>query len=487
VWSNRFFLSGSIQYQRAFAQPALVDINLDTTPKFALASEEARPVYGAPTSILSSTGAVALRSSRFDDRFGRVTLIRSSLQQETRLATISIRPVFASSSANWGLTYTLQDAREQFLGFAPRENNPFVREWSRALVPRRHAVTSTFSYNAFDLVRWNGFVAVASGASFTPVVLGDVNGDGNGLNDRAFVFNPAQVQDSAFAAGLRKVLDNSPRAVVDCLRRQTNSVAARASCRGPWQATANLNATLNSQKLHLPPRARITLNLNNPLVLADIALHGESKIRGWGQQLSPDPVLYAIQSFDPSTRTFRYAVNERFGSTRPNQGIQRGQTYLALSVSYDIGAPRERQLLMQRLDAGRSQPGTKPTVLMLKAFGSGTIPNPIALILQQPDSLGLSRRQADSLTALNRSYTQLADSLWSVAATNLSMLPDQYDRSGANRIYVEARERAVDRLILLAPHVWALLRPEQQRRIPQTIRDWLDVRVLRAIRSSTSG
>ena len=143
--------------------------------------------------------------------------------------------------------------------------------------------------------------------------------------------------------------------------------------------------------------------------------------------------------------------------------------------------------MLQRLDAGRGGDGTKPTASTLKAFAAGTIPNPIAMILQQPDSLRLSRRQADSLTALNRLFTQLADSVWSVAATNLSALPDRYDQSGANRTYVSARERVIDRLMLLAPHVWSLLRPEQQRMIPQTVRDWLDVRVLRAIRSSTSG
>jgi hypothetical protein len=487
VWSNRVFLSASVQYQWGFAQPGTVDINLDTVPKFSLPAEDGRPVFVSPSFILPTTGVAPLRASRIDDAFGRVSSIRSSLGQETRLATLAIRPVFVSSTANWSLAYTWQDAKEQFFGFSSAAGNPFARAWSGALFPRRHSVLATFFYNAFDLVRWSGFAGVASGALFTPVVLGDVNGDGNSLNDRAFIFDPARTEDSALTAALQRVIAGATPRVRDCLVRQINVIAARGSCTGPWQFAANLNAALNSQKLHLPPRAHITINLNNPLVLADMIVHGEGRIRGWGQQLTPDPVLYAVKGFDPTTQRFQYAVNGRFGSTRPDQGIQRGQTYFALSVSFDIGASRERQLLLQRLDAGRNESGEKPTAPALKAFAASTIPNPIALILQQPDSLGLNRRQADSLAAMNRSFTQLADSVWSAAAVSLAALPERYDRAAANKIYVRARERAIDRLILLAPRVWSILRPEQQRMLPQTIRDWLDIRVLRAVRSSTAG
>ncbi len=486
LFADRLFISASAQYQRAFDQPAAIDANLDTAAHFTLDNEGARPVFVDPSSILA-TGAIGLRSSRYDADFGRVTALRSALQQESRLVTVGARPVFAGTRATWSLTYTWQDAREQYLGFASAARNLFSREWSRALSPRRHTVLGTFYYNAFDLVRWNGFVAASSGAPFTPVVLGDVNGDGNALNDRAFVFSPRGATDSMVAAGLRHVLGNAPSAIGACLRSQENSIAGRGSCHGPWQIAANVNATLNSQKLHLPQRARITVNVNNPLVLADIVAHGEANVRGWGQQLAPDPVLLVAQGFDPNTRRFRYAVNERFGSTRPNQGIQRGETFLALGITYDLGVPRERQLLTQRLDVGRTQPGAKFEASAIKAFGTSTIPNPIALILQQPDSLGLTRKQADSLTAMNRSYTQLADSVWGTAARYLVSLPDRYDRSIAAKRYVAAREITVDRLISLAPHVWSLLTARQRRMLPPSIRDWLDVRVLRAIRSSTSG
>src|SRR5690348_17913161 len=47
------------------------------------------------------------------------------------------------------------------------------------------------------------FRSVRSGSLFTPMIAGDVNGDGY-LNDRAFVFDPARVADTSVAASDRK-------------------------------------------------------------------------------------------------------------------------------------------------------------------------------------------------------------------------------------------------------------------------------------------
>ncbi len=63
------------------------------------------------------------------------------------------------------------------------------------------------TYNAFDLIRlsWNG--SFRSGTPYTPIVAGDINGDGY-ANDRAFVFDPAKTADSALAAGMQSLLAN---------------------------------------------------------------------------------------------------------------------------------------------------------------------------------------------------------------------------------------------------------------------------------------
>jgi hypothetical protein len=139
-------------------------------------------------------------------------------------------------------------------------------------------------------------------------------------------------------------------------------------------------------------------------------------VKGWGQEISPDQNLLFVQGFDPVSQQFKYAVNQRFGSTTPQQTVNRVPAYASLVISYDIGSPRERQLLTQRLDMGRDRPGTKQPASSMKQFGSASIPNPMAIILQQPDSLKLTRKQADSLASLSRKYTLHADSIWTMTA-----------------------------------------------------------------------
>ncbi len=215
-------------------------------------------------------------------------------------------------------------------------------------------------------------------------------------------------------------------------------------------------------------------------------LHGQG-IRGWGQNIMPDQSLLFVRGFDPATKRFKYEVNQRFGSTRPTESTQRVLPLISLRVQLDIGLPRERQVLTQRLDMGRGRPGTKSTAPILKSLGSSTIPNPMLMIMQQPDSLKLTRKQADSLAALSRAFTQRADALWTPVAKVLEGLPEGYSRSVAYDQYVTAREKTVDYLMTLVPEVNRLLTKAQKRRLPLQILNFLDIRVLKFMRSSSAG
>ena len=263
-------------------------------------------------------------------------------------------------------------------------------------------------------------------------------------------------------------------------------LASRGSCRAPWNAQASLSFRFNPQKIGLPKRMSINFTLTNPMGLLDMALHGQD-IRGWGQMIAPDQSLFFVRGFDPVTKRYKYEANQRFGSTRPDQSTQRAMPMLSLRVQMDIGLARERQVLTQRLDQGRTRPGTKSTAPVLKALGSSTIPNPMSLILQQADSLKLTRKQADSLAALSRAFTQKADAVWSPVARSLEAVPDEYSKGMAYDQYVTAREQTVDYLMTLVPHVNKLLTKEQKRKLPLQILNFLDMRVLKFLRSSSSG
>jgi hypothetical protein len=315
------------------------------------------------------------------------------------------------------------------------------------------------------------------------MVGGDVNGDGF-ANDRAFVFAPA---DSALGASMRSLLDAASPRVRNCIERQINTLATRGSCQAPWVATAVLQAKFNPAKLGLPKRATLGLTVQNPLGVADLLLHGDDELRGWGQAIPPDQNLLFVRGFDPATNRFRYDINERFGSTRPRESATRSLPFLSIGLTIDVGVPRERQVLSQRLDMGRGSEGVKQTAASLKQIGMSVIPNPILLILQQQDSLNLTQRQADSLAWLSRKYAVFADSVWTPISNRLAALPDHYDSGEAWTAFVSARQKTVDYLLTIVPHVKGVLTPGQRRKLPPQLAIYLDERILKFLRSSSAG
>ena len=487
ILDNRFALGVSAVYSLNLNQQDALDRNFHGTQRFALDNEGGRPVYANVAAIDPRSGAVAIQDTRITTDFLRVSEARSDLRSDAKQLLFTIRPITSNPRLRWNASYQLLALRDEFRGFSSTAGNPFDTQWGRSLQTGRHQVGVGFSdFPFYDVVyvTWN--LAFISGMPFTPTIQGDVNGDGSAFNDRAFVFDPAEIENPALADAVSTYLATGPKAGRTCLNKQLGQLATRGSCRAPWNAQASLSFRFNPQKIGLPKRTSITFTLANPMGLADMLLHGQD-IRGWGQNIMPDQALFFVRGFDPVTKRYKYEANQRFGSTRPDESTQRALPMISLRVQMDIGMARERQVLTQRLDMGRTRPGTKQTAPVLKSMGSSTIPNPMMLILQQQDSLKLTRKQSDSLAALSRAFTQKADALWSPVARYLEAVPDSYDKGAAYDQYVTAREQTVDYLITLVPHVNSLLTKEQKRRLPLQILNYLDLRVLKFLRSSSSG
>jgi hypothetical protein len=111
----------------------------------------------------------------------------------------------------------------------------------------------------------------------------------------------------------------------------------------------------------------------------------------------------------------------------------------------------------------------------------------MAMVLQQSDSLNLTRKQADSLATLSTKFSQYADSVWTPAAKALGAVADHYSPDDAYREYVVARERTMDYLIAIASDLRGLLTAEQKRKLPTIALNYMDDRVLRFLRSSSAG
>jgi hypothetical protein len=342
-------------------------------------------------------------------------------------------------------------------------------------------------YNLFDMVRFNWSGSFRSGTPFTPLTSGDVNGDGY-QNDRAFVFDPATAGDASLANAMQSLLATAPSNVRDCLRRQLGALAGRNSCNGPWTSSANLSVSFNPLKVRMPQRATLSFAVSNPLGAADLMLHGNDNLRGWGQVVIPDQTLLFVRGFDRNTQRFRYDVNQRFGSTNPAFTTFRQPVTVTAMLRFDIGPTREQQSLTQQLNLGRRTEGNKLPEGMLRAiYSNGGLINPMSTILRQADTLQLTSVQADSLATINRWYVIRLDSIWSPVAKHFAALPEHYDAGDAYGRYRHAREATVDLLRKLSGDVRGLLTNDQRRKLPPLVTSYLDTRYLAAIRSGTSG
>jgi hypothetical protein len=487
ILANRFNLTADATYSLNLNQGSTYDLNFNDHRQFTLVDEGGRPVFAQATSIFPATGSIATGEARVNSDFSHVSELRSDMKSEARQIMLSLSPASFSSLFGWGLSYVYANAREQYRGFTSTDGDPLQVAWGRSGLDSRHQIQYRLTWNAFDYVRIGWFGQFRSGTPFTPQVAGDVNGDGY-ANDRAFVFNPtAKNTDSTVAAGMHSLLVNGSSSARDCLASQLGTVAARNSCNGPWSTSANLTFSFNPIKVRMPQRATVSFQLSNPLGAADMLLHGENNMRGWGQTPIPSNQLLYVRGFDAANNRYKYEVNQRFGATSVSQSIFRTPVVLTTMLRFDLGPTRERQALTQMLDRGRSLSGTKAAEQTFKLFGPIGITNPMATILRQADTLELSPQQADSIAILNRSFTLKLDSIWGPTAKYLAALPDHYDQGEAYDHYRIARETSVDALIKIAPIVKSLLSADQMRKLPTFVTPYLDNRYLASVRSGTAG
>ena len=485
VLNNRFSANTNFTYSLNLNQASVIDRNFDATQRFALADEANRPVYVAPTSIVPATGVIASQDARITPRYSRVTQMMSDLRSESYQGTVQISPMAFSTGLTWSAWYTYSLVREQFRGFGSTAGDPLDVVWGKSAISP-HQIGYNVGYNFFDFLRVNWFGQFRSGMRYTPMVASDINGDGY-ANDRAFVYTPSAA-DPSVASGMSALLSNGSRSARDCLDAQKGQLAARNSCVGPWTSTATLSLAFNPLKVHMPQRATLSFQLSNPLAAADLVLHGSANTHGWGQVPVLDPALLYVRGFDAPNKRYIYEVNRRFGSTNPAFSALRAPVVLTALLRFDVAPTRERQMLTQQLDRGRRTQGTRMPEMMLRAmFGNGGIPNPLAAILRDQDTLHLTSAQADSVATMNRQYLIKLDAIWSPIVKEFTALADNYDHDAVYDRYVTARRQTVDLLRNLAPRVRGLLDDTQFRRLPSFVASYLDVRYLASIRSGTAG
>ena len=487
VLGNRFRMSSGATYSLNLNQQSQVDLNFNRMARFTLPLE-GRPVFVNPTSIFPATGGIVSRDARVTQSYAQVADYLSDLKSHSTQLSFGISPVAFNSSLQWRVTYVWQRVTDQTRGFSggSTASDPYLSQWARGARDARHQITFNVGYTWHQAVSFVAFGRVQSGNPFTPMVSGDINGDGYN-NDRAFIYNPTKTADPALAASMQNLLDNAPGSVRDCLRKQLGTIAGRNSCEGPWTTSLNLRVSLVSQALKLPDRATISLGIANPLTGIDALVHGSNNLHGWGAPSSTDPTLLFVRGFDPTTQSYKYDVNPRFGASRQASALNLAPMRLTLDVRLDVGPERERQDLFLRLRAGRGGRGNRINEQAIKLQYERNYPNPFEQMLRQQDSLGLSNDVADSIAVLNKMYGKAIDSIWTPVAKYLATLEQSYNLDEAYEHVRTAENASLDQMAIYGPAAKALLTADQVRKLPPYIALFLDNRAIRQIRPGRAG
>jgi hypothetical protein len=392
------------------SQPSTFDANFNGISRFTLDGEGGRPVYVTPASIDPGSGAVSSSESRKSQDFGRVGLRTSDLRGYGGQMTFGIAPdVFRarlSHSIFTSISYTVQGIRQQFRGFdGATFGDPRTKEWAPSYADARHAIILQAGISGEKIGTFTAFSRLQSGLPFTPLVQGDINGDGRS-NDRAFVPNVAVESDAALAAQMRSLLAGASGNVRSCLLDAAGKVAARNSCRGPWTQALNVQWQPHVPKALQPGRTRVNVYFENPLAAIDQLVHGANNLRGWGSSALPDPTLLIARGFDANAKAFKYDVNPRFGNTGGSRTLSRTPFRITFDFTIDLSTNYDVQQLRRALEPIKTKSGwTRRGADSLTAFYASRTSDVYKLILAESDSLFVTPSQTVELKRADSVFT----------------------------------------------------------------------------------
>ena len=464
---------------------AFRDLNLVASPRFLVTNESRRPVFTSASAIVPATGAMALRDSRVNPAYGTVSLVSSFLRNEDRSINMSLGWSASKLSINGSYSYSF--SRMQVAGI-PNDGvfslstsvagDPREVQWIRSPWSSPHQVRLMLSYNPSSWLSISPSIFAASNTGFDPIVSADINGDG-AANDRAFIFDPAHTADTAVANGMTRLLRNAPANVRKCLASQLGRIAGAASCAGPWYSSGGLSVRVK------PPwnggRLSLSLQTNNVPAGLDLLLHGSNGLRGWGQYPATNETLLYVRGFDPVSQTFRYSVNERFGTSTTKQSLYRQPMQLTLVARIALGKMGGSggpggpgggfTPLGMSAAASAAGPERSAHADSLRARLAATMPNVFRQTLALRDSLSLSldSTQVARIRMLGDAYQTRADSLVNSITVAMSAPVAGTDPAA---VATNVREKTGEANALqkkALADLRAVLRDDQLKKLPQTL------------------
>ena len=478
---NRWVGSLSTSYSLNVQRTGSFDLNFDPTQRFVLAAESARPVFVSPTSIVTSSGATSTVGSRRVAQFAQVNELRSDLRSDARqfivgLASIpSNRPDGLGVSTSYRVYYTFSDTRDQQRGFGGNTNgNPTLPEWGSSGQARH-----TFQVlGSLRIPRWatiDAFGRLTSGRHFTPMVGGDINGDGLS-NDRAFIFDPSSLSgDATLAARMQSLLSTGSPSTQACLRAQLGRIASRNSCAMPWTQSLNMAITLDPSRFGFGDRGSISLVVTNLLGAADQLLHGSSKLRNWGTAGNADATLLNVRGFDPSSNRFRYDANPSFGTTSASLATGRLPFVVAVDVRLKLGPDRDAQELRAFIRPTSADGVPYLNATQIKERMDKDLQNNFEDVAKRAKTVKLTTEQVATLNGLAKQFEKYRDSVYLDLSKYLESLKGNYKSSAAKRRWHDAFVNIAHLYVIAGPRVRTLLSDEQFAALPVSMTLFFDM------------
>jgi len=493
--AQRYNVSVDANLSRGVAQTGYTDLNLNTTPQFALADEGNRPVFVPASTVVPASGVTNVLASRVDPAFAQVYSIGSGLASQSKQLTISVNGL-TTRGAIFNLGYTLAYSEDQssggsFGGFgggfgrgggagggsgsfasATTAANPNIREWAVSNFDRRHSITGSLTWPVNLGLEVTAIARMSSGAPFTPLVNSDINGDG-ARNDRAFIFDPsAPGTDPAVADGMSKLIAGSPAGVQDCLTSQLGSAAARNSCRGVWQPSLELQMNWRPQVWGLNRRLMVSLNTQNLLGGLDELFHGTNNLHGWGAIRSQDNTLLYTRGFDPVENRYVYEVNERFGASRQGANGITVPFQIGVNARLMVGPDRVRDAIDAVRGAAMGGRGGRGGAAGPGGFATALAGfNPILQIIQLKDSLSLTTEQVTRLTTVSDTLNARNRELAAIVQKDVEGAGANPDMAALNARLRPALEKVQANQQAALKEAQAILAQEQWQKLPPRIRN----------------
>src|SRR6266481_1127350 len=374
------------------SQPGIVDANFGGVRKLTLADEANRPVYVSSASIDPASGSVSAVESRKSGQYGGVGVRVSDLRGYGGQLNLGLSPdvfKFRGVASFYGsIDYSLQTTRRQYRGCdGAAFGDPRLIEWAAGPSDAHQVLVLTSGFSTPKTGTVTMFARAQSGLPFTPLVQGDVNGDGRS-GDRVFIPDPATVS----VANLGRV-------------------APRNGCRGPWTESLNIQWTppIRSRWAN---RVSPNVYMQNVLAGIDQLVHGNS-LSGWGSPATPDPVLLVPRGFDAANGRFNYDVNSRFADTRPGRTLFRNPFRIVIDFSLDLSTEYDLQRLRRAVEPVKSPTGwQRRSADSLTAFYISRTSDVYNMLIEQSDSLFLSKAQVAALSTADSTFSRRVRELY---------------------------------------------------------------------------